>query len=768
VVEPTKLTMLRNRTTLVLGGIAALLLGYILFVDEGTLSTGELEGRAGHVVERFVRARVKRLELTHGDVHLVLERDQSEEEDMETFDVGTWALTEPVEGAADVDAVDALLGAVEWLDAQRELSGITAEDRTRFGFDAPRATLVFEVATETHTIHIGGDDPRGEGVYVQVDDPSRAYVVGSDFLEALTHEVDHFRSKELFADFRTADVVHATLVREGGTLELERSGRRWHLRQPIDLLAQASRVDETLRALRDARAERFLAEPPEGLGASTLTLSFAPWPEGSTHEGEERPDVVVSLGGECPEHPGERVLRVDEGPTVCVAAAALEALDRPADDYRELRLVASPDDEIERLVVEGPSRFELRRTEGDWELVVGEAATPADPAAIEEWVADLRALSAASFEPFSEALASERGLGDGEARTTLTIHRSGEDDTEVLRLGGADDDGVWVRRGDEAQLAQFALAAVDLLSPSAVRFRSRALVTRSRDDLATFRVTRGGDAEHEETLHQEGSSWVIETPIEGRADGAAVGDLADAIAPLAALRFVADLPATEHGLEAPRFVLFASFDAPSADDEAEEEEHDHGDEEAEHAEDEGEEAEREEAEGPLEITLRIGAATEGGAFAQLAGETAVFVVPQALIDALDEPFVSRDALSIAASEIQTLAFERTSGTHTLLRTEGGWQLDGADAPSEPTLAMLDALAGLRASGATSYAPAAIADAVLTLRITKRDGSAVTIEIGPASGEGDAASHAVRRTPDVPAGLRCAPSALERVLSYPPS
>ena len=65
-------------------------------------------------------------------------------------------------------------------------------------------------------------------------------------------------------------------------------------------------------------------------------------------------------------------------------------------------------------------------------------------------------------------------------------------------------------------------------------------------------------------------------------------------------------------------------------------------------------------------------------------------------------------------------------------------------------------------------PAAIADAVLTLRITKRDGSAVTIEIGPASGEGDAASHAVRRTPDVPAGLRCAPSALERVLSYSPS
>jgi N-acetylmuramic acid 6-phosphate (MurNAc-6-P) etherase len=142
-------------------------------------------------------------------------------------------------------------------------------------------------------------------------------------------------------------------------------------------------------------------------------------------------------------------------------------------------------------------------------------------------------------------------------------------------------------------------------------------------------------------------------------------------------------------------------------------------------------------------------------------------LPQALIDALDEPFVSRDALSIAASEIQTIVFERAGGAHTLNRTDGGWQLDGAAAPSEPTLAMLDALAGLRASGATTYAPAAIAEAVLTLRITKRDGAEVTIEIGPASGEGEAASQPVRRTPDVPAGLRCAPSALERVLSYPP-
>ena len=178
----------KNRTTLALGGIAVLMLGYIVLVDEGSLTTGELEGRSGHVVERFVRARVKRLELSHGEIHVVMNRDLGEEEDMETFDVGTWALESPIEGPADVDSIDALLSAIEWLDARRELTGITAEDRTRFGLDTPRATLVFEIADESHTIRVGGDDPIGEGVYVQVDDPERAYIVGTDFLEALTHD----------------------------------------------------------------------------------------------------------------------------------------------------------------------------------------------------------------------------------------------------------------------------------------------------------------------------------------------------------------------------------------------------------------------------------------------------------------------------------------------------------------------------------------------------------------------------------------------------
>lgn len=762
--------MLANRTTLILGAVAAVLFAYIVFVDEGTLSTSELEGRSGRVVERFVRSRVKRLDIRFDDVHLEMVRDQDVEEDMDTFDVGTWTLTEPVSGPADVDAVDALLSAIEWLEAEREIGDVTGEDRTQFGLDEPRVTLVFEVATETHTLRVGSDEPLAHGVYVQIDDDDRVFVVGRDLYEALTHDVDHYRSKDMFPDFRTADVTRFSLAREGGTLALERSERRWYVREPVDMLARDGRVDELLRALRELRAERFVAEAPEdahGLGdEAAMHFSFAPWPEGSTHFGDERPDVSFAVGAPCPEHPSERLARVDEGPVVCVAAAALELLGRATDEYRELRLVSTPDDDVERIVIEGASDFTLTRAEGDWELLQGETTVgPADPAAIAEWVAELREPSAASFVPFTDEAARAHGLEDGEAITTLTIHRTDDDHPEVVRLGASDDDGVWVRRGDEAQLAQYPLAIAELLTPPAIRFRSRTLVARGREDLASVVIERATDPGHTETLHQEGSAWVIETPAEARADAAAAGDLADALAPLSALRFVASAPSREHGLDAPRFVIRASFDAPSAEEEdGEEDEHDHDHGDGEEDEEADEDAEDE---GPLEVVLRIGAATEGGAFAQLDGSSAVFVVAQSLVDAVDEPLLSRDVLSIAASEIASITFVRPIGNRVLSRTDAGWQLDGAAAASEPTLAMLDALAGLRASGVVRYGEPGAHASALTLRIEKRDGAVVTLSIGLAEGEGDAAFHVVWREPDVPAGLRVPPSALAAILGYAP-
>jgi|GEM_PF-1749726 len=765
----------KHRTTLILAGIAAVMFGYIALVDDGALTSGELEGRGTHVVQRFVRARVTRIELSHGDVHLVLTRDQSREEDMDTFDVGTWELEAPVEGAADVDSVDALLSAVEWLDARRELDGITAEDRTRFGFDEPRATLTFTVADESHTVKVGGDDPIGEGVYVQVDDAPHAYIVGDDFLEALTHDVEHFRSKELFPDFRTGDVRHAALdvptvlPDAEGSVELEREESRWWLRAPIAMMARGGTVDEMLRSVGDLRAERFLGEDPDdiegelGLDAPSrsISLTFAPWADASVHAGEDRPELTLRVGGACPDHATELVARVNEGPVVCISAAALERLDQPTERYRERRMFTTPDDDIERVVVAaGEQSFELARTERGWTLTRGERTTDADPSAIDEWLGDLRRSEATSFEGATDETIFAHRLGDA-AALTLTLHRTDDGGTEVVQVGNSSADGVWLRRGEEPQVALFPAAATDMLRAPSIRFRTRTLADRSREDLASITITRASDPSHEEQLHKEGSSWMLAAPIEARADGAAVGDLVDALAPLGALRFVAETASREHGLDHPRLVVHASFDAASTDDH-EEDEHDHGDG---HDDEEDDDAdEDDEASSPLDIALSIGADTDGGAFARLDDDPAVFVLPTALVNALTQPLASRDALSIAASEIQSISFRRGPTTHVLSRTESGWTFDGAAAANEPTLAMLDRLAELRATGAERYDERPLRSAVLTMEITRRDGGTVTLTFGSPEGEDDAAW--LPATSDAaPVVYRCSLGSVGAIIGY---
>lgn len=763
----------KHRTTLILTGIAAVLFGYIVLVERGSLSSGELEGRGTHVVQRFVRARVTRLELSHGDVHLVLTRDQTREEDMDTFDVGTWALEEPVEGAADVDSVDALLSAVEWLDARRELDGIDAEDITRFGLDEPRATLTFTVANESHTVKVGGDDPIGDGVYVQVDDAPHAYIVGDDFLEALTHDVEHFRSKELFPDFRTGDVRHVALEVADASAELEREGSRWWLRAPVAMMARGGTVDEMLRAVGDLRAERFLGEDPAdiegalGLDAPSrsIALAFAPWAEASVHAGEDRPELTLRVGAACPDHPSELVARVNEGPVVCVSAAALERLDQPTERYRELRMFTTPDDDIERVVVSaGDASFELARVERGWSLIRGERTTDADPGAIDEWLGELRASEATSFEGATDETIFAHRLGD-DAALTFTLHRTDDGGTEVIQVGNSGPDGVWIRRGEEAQVALFPAAAADLLRAPSIRFRTRTIADRSREDLASITITRASDPDHDEQLHKEGSSWMLASPIEARADGAAVGDLVDALAPLSALRFVAPAASREHGLDRPRFVVHASFDAASADDEEEEEdEHDHGHEAAEE-EASADDEEDDDASRPLDIALSIGADTEGGAFARLNDDPAVFVLPTALVTALAQPVASRDVLSVAASEIESISFRRGPTTHVLSRTESGWTFDGAAAPSEPNLAMLDRLAELRATGVERYDERPLRGAVLTMVITRRnDAGAVTLTFGAPEGEGDDAW--LPATSDAsPVVYRCSLGSVGAIIGY---
>src|SRR5687768_12205482 len=104
-----------SKRAIVILAVLVLALGaYVLFFERTSLTSKELDERKARVLTSFVRAKVDRLEIQRKGRKVVLERDLKDGEDLTGF-----RMLEPMKVSADDDAVDQLLGELEWLSARR-------------------------------------------------------------------------------------------------------------------------------------------------------------------------------------------------------------------------------------------------------------------------------------------------------------------------------------------------------------------------------------------------------------------------------------------------------------------------------------------------------------------------------------------------------------------------------------------------------------------------------------------------------------------------
>ncbi len=719
------------RSTIILGVIAAALLAFILLHERDMLSSAEIEQRKNRVLTTFVRDRVTRVEIVRKGKSVVLERapDPALEDAL-----GPWKQSAPMQVAVDQEAIDVLLGELEWLQPRRVIENLSAEDQKRFGFDKPRIEVRYAIGKQRGVLLVGHDEPTGLGLYARGDDTDVAYIVGKDLFEALDHDGGHFHTKELHRGVFVFSASALTVKTAAGEGRGEWRDGSWWMSAPYKALLSAAEVEGVIKAFDQLRAKRFIASKivgPEtyGLNAPNTVLTVERRRATATNKELATP-VTLRVGAACGERANETFVQVDQGPVMCAADEDLAKLTRPVEALVDRSpFPLEPDGVVEiRLEVAGRA-IVLTKKEERWQLQrtgTGSAsakAIDADREAVTEWIKALRGLSFTARRSVATPPA-------GAEVVALTLKPSNESPGIKVQVRVAEDGAVFVLRGDEGAWLQFEPSARDLMSPFAARFRSLALVQEADVQLESVEVTRSGTTER---VVRSGERWSLEAPVRADADPIVLADVAHLLSGLSAVRFAADTATAEHGLGAgaTRVVFKLGSNAR---------------------------------------TLLLGASAADGVFAQLAGDAAVFVVPTRVTETLTQGFLAKTALATPIERMRAVTLEGAGQAVRLRRNGERFVVEGSAVDATVVTATIDRLARLRAEAMVHYGPAQADKGFgkprlrVTIETTDANGQAQQHELllGAAIGTPEALRVYARRS-DLEATLTVTASTLDRLM-----
>jgi hypothetical protein len=635
-------------TPIALVVLAAATAAYAYLVDRGTVSDADRAERRRDVFPSFRVDDVTHVELSHGDESLVLERDA------DAGGASVWAMTSPRRERADSAAVDVLLRELELATRVREVDGASA------GLDAPRARGTVTIGKLSYRFALGGDAPRPEGAaYLRVDGEG-TFVVERSLKVQLLRGADAYRDRRLLAygasaiarlEVAAASGASFTLEREGGTFRVAGRGLR----------ASRTAVDRLMAALADARAETFLddATADRAIGAPDFTVTIAP-----RDGGHER--VELRLGGDCPGQPGDAVV-VRTAParlSACAARALVVALgttgdalvdDAPffahADEMEELRL--------ERLGTGAGQLVEAARKGTGWH-----ERSPEDRDLTPDEVDSANALALALAQARGTEVRRVGADERWEARTRVTIVRTGGPTSETVELAAASPDGTaLVRRSDDGALVRLPRTMARRFEPHPVALRARSLWPVAFDPGAVVAVedTCGPTPQR---LELRDRTWTMRTPAGLQADAVSVTDLVGSAAHAKADAWLVESDDGTFGFDGPGACsLTLTLDAGAGDA------------------------------GSRRVSIALGAAGDGGFYARTQDGPAVFVASAGLRAMLAHPAIDRARFRIEAG----------TGTRVTVIRDGARRAVPADAGDDDPLAA--AVAGLYAQSALHAGPA---------------------------------------------------------------
>lgn len=690
---------------------------------------------------RVVRLRnedVKRLEIKHGDVDVVLVRDDKR-----------WKVEKPYQAEADDSKITELLDRLSGLSAQDKDVLDKANPKAQ-GLDSPRATVRITTEVEkgegkdktkvekTTTLLFGKDE--GGKTFVQVQGFPRVNAVEDAATKLVQRPALAYRGRRVL-DVGAGDLARIEVEGVGAPYAFAPEAKGWQLVSPVRTEVDSAKMNRLTDDLTRLEAVEYIAtDAPEADLESKYGLAKPPVTVRLKFKDEKKPVRTLVLGKQREGKP-EYYARLSDGPGIfTVRQDTYEALAQDSLAYRPLQLWQVAPDRVKEVALrqnEEPE-YALVKAGTGWQLK-GPFDAPAVPEIAAALAAEVENLRAERFVAHDSKEAAKYGLDKPTLRivlqeTATAKEEGGKGSAHVLLLGKPEEKPSGGRFGKLAESeAIFVLSpkSVAALDRGPLEFLNRSLLSVRPDQILSL------DRESSEggfKLHRVGQEWKLaegSTPA-FPVDQPAVASTLHALATLRAARFVAYGPKVDrakYGLDKPANRLVFTIQGEGAADKSK----------------------------PVEHTLFFGNAVEGETgtrYAQLDKQPGVVVLDAATTKSLDRgqaDYVDRTLLRFAAQDVLEIQRRIADQTLALAKRDDRWQVTqpfSAPADEASINDLLARLSNLRAERVVAYQPKDLASfglqepaAILGLKVGGNEPSDIRLRIGKPVADGNEARFA---------------------------
>ena len=374
---------MKFRTTVILALVAAALAIYLVLSERPAREVRQKEEEMVFSLRGEDVVQKVKLRTSHGVV--VLEKLKSDPVTKEA----RWGLVEPVKARADNPTMSAIVSKLEFLRKVRTLAGEEAErlapSDTGLDSTALEVTLWDKTGKE-EALSVGKENPLGKNLFARVSGKKEIYLVDLSLRETLDKGLDALRSKQIveLVPFKVNSAVIETQGKEA--MRLVKKDSIWEFTKPVEVRADAEKVDRLLNDLKELKVLEFLPERPDdaaafGLDKPTSTFSFEMDGESQTVLFSRRTEKVKV--GEKEEEREKGYAMVQGEPTIySIEPYQVSAFAPEFASLRDRHVVYFSTFDVTELSVKNPTaEVAFKKEEFEWKMT-SPKTVPADRTAV--------------------------------------------------------------------------------------------------------------------------------------------------------------------------------------------------------------------------------------------------------------------------------------------------------------------------------------------------------------------------------------------------